>query len=482
MELFTNMMNGLNSIIWCMALVILCLAAGLFFSIRMKFPQVRLFKDMVNLLVHGEKSDTGITPFQAFAATVGSRVGMGNIAGVATAIYFGGPGAVFWMWVIAFIGAGSAFIESSLAQAYKVKAKNGEYLGGPAYFIERGLKCKPYAILFAIATVLGPGILMPGLHVNSIASTYEEAFGANMVVVGAIFCVVLALVVCGGIKRIAKIAEYMAPVMCVIYVLLAFAVIGLNITKVPGVFKMIVTSAFGVHPVFGGVIGSAISWGVKRGIYSNEAGQGSGAIVSAAAECSHPAKQGLVQAFSIYIDTLIVCSASAFIILLSGCYNTVSKDGTTMLAEGIPGVQYGIRWAQNALSTTLGGWAGKALAIIIIMFVFTSLMGYYYQAEANTRYLFKENQVAVWVMRIIFIFSAFSGVLVNGEIIWTMGDTGAGMMAWLNIVAILLLSKKGFALLKDYEEQKKAGKDPVFDPKKFDIQDDTNVWGKYQNR
>lgn len=245
---------------------------------------------------------------------------------------------------------------------------------------------------------------------------------------------------------------------------------------------MIVTSAFGVHPVFGGVIGSAISWGVKRGIYSNEAGQGSGAIVSAAAECSHPAKQGLVQAFSVYIDTLIVCSASAFIILLSGCYNTVSKDGTTMLAEGIPGVQYGIRWAQNALSTTLGGWAGKALAIIIIMFVFTSLMGYYYQAEANTRYLFKENKVAVWVMRIIFIFSAFSGVLVNGEIIWTMGDTGAGMMAWLNIVAILLLSKKGFALLKDYEEQKKAGKDPVFDPKKFDIQDDTNVWGKYQNR
>lgn len=483
MELFVNAMNGLNSIVWCMGLVILCLGAGLWFSIRMKFPQVRMVKEMVRLLIHGEKSDTGISPFQAFAATVGSRVGMGNIAGVATAIFFGGPGAVFWMWIIAFIGASSAFVESSLAQAYKVKTKDGEYLGGPAYFIERGLKCKPYAILFAIATVLGPGILMPGLHVNSIASTYEEAFGANMIMVGAIFCFVFALVICGGIKRIASIAEYMAPVMCVIYVAMAVSIIVMNIDKVPGVLGMIVTSAFGMHQLFGGIIGSAISWGVKRGIYSNEAGQGSGAIVSAAAECSHPAKQGLVQAFSVYIDTLIVCTSSALIILLTGTYNTVGADGTTMLVENIPGVEYGIRWAQNALNTAYGGtWGGKALAIVIIMFVFTSLMGYYYQAESNVRYLFKENKIAVWIMRAVFIVSAFSGVLVNGQVVWTMGDTGAGLMAWLNIVAILLLSKKGFALLKDYEEQKKAGRDPVFKPEKFGIDDDTDVWTKYQNR
>lgn len=311
MELFTNAMNGLNLVVWCMGLVVLCLGAGLWFSVRMRFPQVRMFKEMVHLLVHGEKSDTGITPFQAFAATVGSRVGMGNIAGVAIAIFFGGPGAVFWMWIIAFIGASSAFMESSLAQAYKVKTENGEYLGGPAYFIERALKCRPYAIIFAIATILGPGILMPGLHVNSIASTYEEAFGANMILVGAIFCIVFGIVICGGIKRIASIAEYMAPVMCVVYVIMAVSIIAMKIGQVPDVLKMIVTSAFGIHPLFGGVLGSAISWGVKRGIYSNEAGQGSGAIVSAAAECSHPAKQGLVQAFSVYIDTLIVCTSSA---------------------------------------------------------------------------------------------------------------------------------------------------------------------------
>lgn len=397
MEFFTNVMNQLNSIVWALPLVVLCLGAGIWFSIRMKFPQVRLFKEMVKLLVHGEKSDAGITPFQAFAATVGSRVGMGNIAGVATAIFFGGPGTVFWMWIIAFIGASSAFMESALAQAYKVKGGNGEYLGGPAYFIERALKCKPYAIAFAVATILGPGILMPGLHVNSIASTYEEAFGANMLLVGIIFCAIFGLVICGGIKRIAKTAEYMAPIMCVVYVVMAFAIIIIRIKDVPAVFKLIVTSAFGLDSLFGGIVGSAISWGVKRGIYSNEAGQGSGAIV-------------------------------------------------------------------------------------IIMFVFTSLMGYYYQAESNVRYLFKDNKKAVWVMRAVFLFSAFSGVLVNGEIIWPMGDTGAGMMAWLNIIAILLLSKKGFALLKDYEEQRKAGKDPVFDPKKFDIEDTTGVWSKFKNK
>ena len=477
MDSFTNIMNSIDSIVWCMVLVVLCLGAGLYFSIRMKFPQVRLIKEMARLLVAGEKSESGITPFQAFAATVGSRVGMGNIAGVATAIFFGGPGAVFWMWCIAFIGASSAFIESSLAQAYKVKGKDGEYMGGPAYFIERALHCKPYAILFALVTILGPGVLMPGQHINSIASTFQEAFGINMIIVGAIFVLVLGLVVCGGIKRIGKVAEYMAPFMCVIYVVLAVGVIVLNIKKVPAVFAMIVSSAFGAHAVYGAVIGSAISWGVKRGIYSNEAGQGSGAIVSAAAECSHPAKQGLVQAFSVYIDTLIVCTASALIILLTGTFN-----GTIMLTENVPGLLYGIRWAQTALMTAYGTWAGKLLAIVIIMFVFTSLMGYYYQAESNIRYLTKENKAALWAVRILFLVSAFSGCILNGEIIWTMGDIGCGSMAWLNIIAILLLSNKGIALLKDYEEQKKQGKNPVFNPEKFGIKDETHVWDKYNRQ
>lgn len=418
MEFFTNLMNSVNGIIWSTALVALCLGAGLYFSIRMGFPQFRLFKEMVRLLTAQNKSGDGITPFQAFTATVGARVGMGNIAGVATAIFFGGPGAVFWMWCIALIGAGSAFIESSLAQAYKTTS-DGVYIGGPAYYIEKGLKFKPYAVVFAIATVLGPGILMPGLHIYSIATTFNNAFGVNMIVTGVIFVAILGLVIFGGIKRIGKTAEFMDPIMCIIYVGLALVVIGLNITRVPEVFVLIFSSAFAIKPAFAAIVGSAIAWGVKRGIYSNEAGQGSGAIISASAECSHPAKQGLIQAFSVYIDTLVVCSASAFIILLTGSYNVQGADGD-MIVSNIPSIQYGISWAQTALSSALGDWSGKLLAIIIIMFVFTSLMGYYYQAKSNMVYLFKNKKWAKPLIRTIFLASTFSGVLVNGEIIWSM--------------------------------------------------------------
>lgn len=475
MEQFTNIINSINSVVWSTALVILCLGAGLYFSIRMGFPQIRLFKEMLRLLTGKNKSKDGITPFQAFATTVGSRVGMGNIAGVATAIYFGGPGAVFWMWVIAFVGAGSAFVESSLSQAYKTRV-NGEYVGGPAYFIEKGLKFKPLAIAFALATVLGPGILMPGLHVQSISSVFENAFGVSMVLVGFICCAVLGLVICGGIKRIGKVAELIAPIMCVVYVLMAIGVLILNIEKIPAVFGMIFSSAFGANQAFAGIIGSTIAWGVKRGVYSNEAGQGSGAIVSAAAECSHPAKQGLIQAFSVYIDTLLVCTASALIILLTDCFNVIGPDSETFLVSNIPSIQYGVRWAQEGLMATFGLFSGKLMAIVIVMFVFTSLMGYYYQTESNITYLFKGNKMAIWGIRIIFLIACFFGVIVNGEVVWAMGDIGAGLMAWFNIIAILLLSKKAFSILKDYETQKKQGLDPIFNPDLFEIEDEADVW------
>lgn len=445
------------------------------FIISYEISTGQIIPENEKVTFHSGKSEIGISPFQAFAATVGSRVGMGNIAGVATAIFFGGPGAVFWMWCIAFIGASSAFMESSLAQAYKIKGKDGEFVGGPAYYIERGLKCKPYAMLFAFAAFLGPGLLLPGVQINSLVSVYEEAFGVNKILVGVICCLILAFVVCGGIKRIGQIAEFLAPVMCLIYIVLAVGIIVLNITKVPGALKMIVTSALGLEPLFAGILGSAISWGVKRGIYSNEAGMGCGAIVSAAAECSHPAKQGLVQAFSVYVDTLGVCTATALIIILSGTYNVSAADGS-LLVSNVPKLEYGIRWTQHALVTSYSEWAGKLLAIIIVLFVFTSLMGYCYQAESNVRYLTKNNKIAVWICRIIFIFGSFSGAIIDAESIWTIGDTGAGLMAWLNIIAILLLSPKGFALLKDYEEQLKTGKDPVFETSKFGIEDSTHVW------
>lgn len=477
MEWFFELMNRVNGVVWSTVLVVLCLAVGLYLSLRMRFPQIRLFKEMTRLLFRSGKSKTGISPFQAFATTVGSRVGMGNIAGVATAIFFGGPGAVFWMWCIAFIGASSAYMESSLAQAYKIKGRDGEYVGGPAYYIERGLKCKPYAMLFAFAAFLGPGLLLPGVQINSLVSVYEEAFGVDKIVVGVVCCMILALVVCGGIKRIGQIAEFLAPIMCMIYIFLAVGIIGMNITEVPGALKMIVTSAFGLEPLFAGILGSAISWGVRRGIYSNEAGMGCWAIVSAAAECSHPAQQGLVQAFSVYVDTLGVCTATALIIILTGTYNVSGADGS-LIVSNVPGLEYGIRWTQHALVSVYHEWCGKLLAIIIVLFVFTSLMGYCYQAESNVRYLTGNSRIAIWLCRVIFVVASFSGALIDAEAIWTIGDTGAGIMAWLNIIAILLLSKKGFALLKDYEEQMKSGKTPVFDPDKFEIDDETGVWKK----
>ncbi len=473
MEFFSTLVTNLDAWIWSMVLVILCLGCGLYLSVRLKFPQVRLLKDMVRLLVKGEKSDDGISAFQAFATTVGARVGMGNIAGVASAIFYGGPGAIFWMWMIAIIGAASAFTEATLAQAYKEKNSKGEYVGGPAYYLEKGLKCKPYAILFAVVAFLGPGLLLPGVQINSLVLVFEEAFSVDRILVGAICCVFLAFVVFGGIKRIAKLAELLTPVMCLIYVVLALIILVMHASEIPACLAMIVKSAFGADQMFGGIIGAAIAWGVKRGIYSNEAGMGCGAIVSAAAECSHPAKQGLIQSFSIYIDTIVVGTATALIIMLTGTFDVAGADGSLILDQtsGIVsgGIEAGIKWTQHALMGTYGSWCGKLLAIIIVLFVFTSMTGYCYQAESNVGYLSKDNKKAITACRVIFVLASFFGACVNADVIWSMGDIGYGLMAWCNIIAIIIMVRPAVNLLKDYEKQKKEGKDPVYVPGTVDL-------------
>lgn len=458
-----------------MVLVVLCLGVGLYLSLSLKFPQIRLVKEMIKLLTSKEESESGITPFQAFATTVGARVGMGNIAGVASAIFYGGPGSVFWMWMIAVIGAASAFVESALAQAYKVKSPDGEFTGGPAYYIEKGLKCKPYAVVFAVVAFLGPGFLMPGVQINSLVTVFEEAFSVNKILVGAICCIVLGIVVYGSIKRIAHIAEMLAPAMCAVYILAALIIVGLNITKLPGIFLMIIQSAFGVHAVLGGILGSAVSWGVKRGIYSNEAGMGCGAIVSAAAECSHPVKQGLIQSFSIYVDTLFIGTSTALIVLLTGTFDVIDGAGNFLMSQ-TGGIETGIKWTQHALMSTFGSWSGKALAIIIVLFVFTSMTGYCYQAESNIRYLTGNSKKAIAIARAVFLVASFLGAIVNADAVWAMGDIGYGLMAWANIIAIALLAPKAVALLKDYEKQKKEGKDPTFDPAEFGIEEETGAW------
>lgn len=477
----SHFISTMDSIVWSTPLVVLCLLAGAWFSIRMAFPQFRHLKTMVTLLFSKEKSESGTTPFQAFATTVGGRVGVGNIAGVATALYFGGPGAIFWMWILALVGAASAFVESALAQAYKTKLGSGEYVGGPAYFIERGLGQRWYGIVFACCTILAPGMLMPGAQTYTITSSVQSAFGVNQYVTAVGLCALVALVIFGGVKRIGRVAEVLAPVMSILYILIALVVMALNMGKIPGMMALIFKSAFGGEAMFAGIVGSAIAWGVKRGVYSNEAGQGSGAIVSAAAECSHPAKQGLIQAFSIYIDTIIVCSATAFMLLLTGAYNVVDQAGD-FLTQGVPGLEYGILWAQEAVNRALPGFGGVFIALSVFLFAYTSLLSYYYQAEGNVSYIFKDSVPAKMVLRVVFVCAVFYGVLNTGSMIWTCGDLGVGLMAWLNIIAILLLSKQAIILLKDFEKQKKVGLDPMFDPAILNIDDKGKVWEKYKNR
>lgn len=475
-----TIVSTLESIIWSNWLVGLCLLAGIYFSIRMAFPQVRFFKDMITLLRSGQTTETGVTPFQAFATSVGGRVGVGNIAGVATAIAIGGPGAVFWMWLSAFLGAGSAFTESALAQAYKVKSGD-VYIGGPAYFIEKGIGMKWYAVLFALATILAPGVLMPSAQTHTIATSVQSGFGINMTITGVILVVLLALIIFGGVKRIGKTAEIIAPFMAIGYVVIAFIIIGANIGRIPEVFSLIFSSAFAMNALYGGIIGSAIAWGVKRGVYSNEAGQGSGAIVSAAAETDHPASQGLVQAFSVYIDTLVVCSATAFMILITDSYNVIGEGLAAPITEHLPGVEYGVLYTQEAVNTLFAGFGDKFIAVSVFLFAFTSLMSYYYQAESNVSYLFPNKPIAITIFRLIFLGTSFYGVLNTSELIWTFGDLGVGIMAWLNIIAILILSNQGIKLLKDYEEQKKQGLDPVFNPATIGIK--SEVWeAKYKEK
>ncbi|MDO4519652.1 MAG: alanine/glycine:cation symporter family protein [Eubacteriales bacterium] len=475
MKGFTDLVNSLDGMIWSMVLVLLCLGVGLFLTVRLRFVQFRMLGEMIRLLFGDKVSDKGISSFQAFATTVGARVGMGNIAGIASAIFYGGPGAIFWMWMIALIGSASAFTESVLAQAYKQKDHSGVFVGGPAYYIEKGLKCKPYAIIFAIVAIVGPGLLLPGVQINSLVTVFEEAFGVNKVIVGVICCVLLAFVVCGSIKRIAKIAELLAPFMCMVYIALALIILGMNITKLPAAIVLIFKSALGLDPLLGGIVGSAISWGVKRGIYSNEAGMGCGAIVSGAAECTHPAKQGLIQAFSIYVDTLFVGTATALIIILTGTYDVAGKGGELLLNQ-TNGLPAGIVWTEHALVNSYGSWAGKALSIIIVLFVFTSMTGYCYQSESNIHYLFQGSKKPIWVGRVVFIVASFLGAVINAEAMWSMGDIGYGLMAWANIIAIVLLSPLAVKILKDYEKQKKQGIEPTFDPDKFGIHDHHGVW------
>lgn len=429
------------------------------------------------LMFQGKSSEAGVSSFQALSLALSGRVGTGNIAGVATAIAFGGPGAVFWMWAVAFIGASSAFIESTLAQIYKVK-QDGQYRGGPAYYIEKGTGMKWYGILFAIAALVAMSILMPGVQSNSIALGIDNAFGVSPTVTAVGLVIILAFIIFGGVKRIAGVAQFVVPFMALGYIILALIIIAMNISELPGVIALIFKSAFALDSAFGGIVGLAVSWGVKRGIYSNEAGQGTGAHAAAAAEVSHPAKQGLVQAFSVYIDTLFVCSATAFMILFTGMYNT-ERPGGSFIISNLPGVEAGPGFTQAAIETVLPGFGAGFVAVALFFFAFTTIMAYYYIAETNIAYLTrgKNGKWAMFALKLVLLGATFYGSIKQASLAWALGDVGLGIMVWLNLIAILILAKPALVALKDYEAQKKQGVDPVFDPVKLGIKN-ADYWEK----
>lgn len=497
-------LETVNSYVWSNALVYLCLAAGVYFSFRSKFVQVRQFKEMIRLMLKGEKSPAGVSSFQALTMSLAGRVGTGNIAGVATAIAFGGPGAVFWMWMVAFLGASTSFVECTLGQIYKTRDKlTGEYRGGPAYYFSKAFAhtagagfFKVYGFIFAAVTVLACGLMLPSVQSNSMASAMSSAWGWSTWWVAVGIVIVLAFVIIGGVKRIATFASIVVPFMAVVYILFALVIVIVNAGEIPGVISLIFSSAFGLDSAFGAILGAAIMWGVKRGIYSNEAGQGTGPHAAAAAEVSHPAKQGLVQAFAVYVDTLFICSATAFLILSTGAYRVFegeSADGAVLADGGLlaPDAEVGPTYAQAGFDTLWNGAGSSFIAISLAFFCFTTLIAYYYMAETNLRFMLGKYSTvnvpfirgtvgsnATLLLQALILVSTTIGAVSTATEAWTLGDIGVGLMAWLNILGIIVLQQPAYKALWDYERQKKLGLDPVFDPLALDIKGAT-FWESY---
>ena len=481
--------SALNGIIWSPALIYLCLGAGLFYSILTRFAQVRHFKEMCKLLLNNNESDKGISSFQALAVSLSGRVGVGNIAGVAAAIGFGGPGAIFWMWVVAFLGASTAYAESTLGQIYKVE-ENGQYRGGPAYYFERCLGWRWLGVVFAISAIIGCGIFLPGVQANAVGNAVTQIFGdGNMVVTSfgevgtyklialAIILIVLAFIIFGGIKRIAHFTQIVVPFMALGYIVMALIVVFLNLDKVPGVFNLILSDAFSAQAGFG----AAIGWGVKRGIYSNEAGQGTGPHAAAAAEVEHPSQQGLVQAFSVYVDTLFVCTATALMILITQQYNVAGElpAGQFIVQNVDAATEIGsAAFTQMALLSVFGNFGQIFVGIALFFFAFTTILAYYYITETNVAYLNRvfNNKLPVVLFKLLLMFMVAYGTVNSAGYIWNIGDIGVGLMAWVNVVGILaifFMYKPTMRCLRDYEEQKKNGGPISFDPVRLGIKNAT---------
>jgi len=460
----------LNDFLWSKVLIVVLVALGLLFTISSRFVQFRYFGRMFGILRDAFHHEPGhISSFQALALSVAGRVGGGNIAGVAVAITLGGPGAIFWMWVIGLIGMATSFFECALAQLYKKAEPDGTYRGGPAYYIERGLGQKWMAALFSILLLVTFGLCFNALQSYTVASSFADAFGIPTTVTGIALVVIVGLIIFGGIQRIASAAEIVVPIMAVGYILVALVVIVTNITAIPGVFALIVKSAFGLEPAVGGGIGAAIMMGVRRGLFSNEAGLGSAPNVAAVAYVRHPASQGVVQAFSVFIDTLIICTCTASIILLSGVWTSGTDVG-------------GVALTQISLAEHVGEWGRAFVSVALMLFAFSSIMYNYYLGENSLNYFSEENKTLFTGFRVFTLALILWGSLQDLGTVFAFADITMGLLALVNLAAIALLLKVGLRVMADYDAQIQAGvAQPVLDPDRFgDLNIDRNAWTNEQ--
>ena len=424
------------------------IGAGLYFTVRSDFVQFRLFGEMFRVITDLTRGPggQGISSFGAFCIGAASRIGTGNLAGVALAIAVGGPGAVFWMWVIALLGAASAFVESTLAQIYKVP-DGQQFRGGPAYYMEKALGQRWMGILFAILITFTFGLIFSSVQANTISLAVESAYGVPRVILAILLTIFTALVIFGGVQRISKVAQVLVPVMAVVYVVMAAYIIIINFTQIPAVFWLIISDAFGLREAIGGGVAAALRQGISRGLFSNEAGMGSAPNAAATASVSHPVKQGLVQTLGVFTDTLLVATSTAFIILFSGLYDAEEASGITL--------------TQDALETQIGAWAPSFIAVAILMFAFSSIIGNYYYGETNTEFI-TDDRRWIFYYRIAVLALVFFGSVAKLELVWALADMFMGSMAIVNLIAILLLGRIAFAALGDYLRQRRSGKDPTF--------------------
>lgn len=465
---FESLISGITDVIWTYLLVILLIGLGLYFTVRSRFVQFRQFGEMVRLLARDSRSDSGVSSFGAFAVGTAARVGTGNLAGVALAIAVGGPGAVFWMWVIALVGAASAFVESTLAQVYKVR-DGDTFRGGPAYYMEKALGQRWMGILFAVLITFTFGIVFSSVQSNTISLAFNEAYGVNRFVFGVFLAVITALIIFGGIKRIAAAASIIVPILAIPYVLMAVYVIAVNFTQIPNVLFLIVSDAFGLQPALGGGLGAALLVGVQRGLFSNEAGMGSAPNAAATANVSHPAKQGLIQSLGVFVDTLVICSATAFIILFSGIYESGEANGIAL--------------TQQALSSQIGGWASAFIAFAVFTFAFSSIIANYYYGETNIEFIVGRGRGRViFYYRLAVIGIVLFGSVAALELVWLLADLFMGSMALVNLAAIALLAPIAMKVLSDYTRQRERGEDPTFHANNVPGIKNAEVWGSEERK